>query len=147
MLILFAQLIAAWILADDASHRVGQLQLDAGRHDCDGAVQEIPAYRFLVAVTITEVCLWQGSDAAPPGEPFPAVDLFAVLYASRPYRFKLIEAPEDRYAAPNTNGKRCRTLEHELQAGDTIGGGFFCSALFGRTSHTHVGVSVDYVKR
>lgn len=148
MFVLMASPVAAqsWIVADEPGESVGQIHFDSGVRDCDGRVVEVPAYRFPVGVTITDVWLWQGSDAPLPGQAFVAVDLFAVLYASRPHGYKLLQAMEDRYAPPNSQEMHHRSLSRVLAAGDTVGGGFFCNALFGKVSHTHVGITVEYVK-
>ncbi len=134
-----------WVVVDDPTCEIGQLQFDSGPQPADGVVYPIPAYQFPVAVTILDVRLWQGADAAAPNQPFAKIDLFAVLYASWPHGYKLLQAPDDRYREGNSP-IHSRQPMRRLRAGDVIGGGFFGAALFGAISHTHVGIIVEYVK-
>lgn len=135
-----------WRVVGDPTCEVGQLEFDSGPVPADGTVHQIPAYTFPVPVTIVDVRIWQGADAAAPDMPFAKVDLFAVLYASWPHGYKLLQAPDDRYREGNSPIHWRTAPPRRLRAGDSIGGGFFGLALFGVASHTHLGVIVEYVK-
>lgn len=138
---------ATWIVADDATHERGQIQYASPVYDCEPAVtRTLPTWRVPVDLVIEHVMVWMGTDAAAPGQPYPAVDAYLSVYASRPRGFLLAFLGLDRYAAPNAPHAKDAPRTHRLLAGDHIGGGFNCAALFGAVSHVQVLVVVDYVK-
>lgn len=138
---------ATWIVADDGQHANGQMLLSSARVACDGTLWALPTYVVPASITIENVFIWIGTDAAPPGQPYPQVDALAAVYTSRPAGYRLAYLGLDRYAAPSGPHAKDTPRKHRLFTGDQIGGNFSCTALFGATSHAQVSIGVEYVKQ
>jgi len=135
-----------WTLVDDQTHPKGQLQFQSLVFPCDGVSQPIPAFMLPYPVIITLSTSWIGTDAAPPGSPYPQADAFLVLYVSRPHGYRLITLGQDRYAAPNNHKPYVRSHDWRMDAGEMVGGGFACTAMWGMTSHIQITVELEFTK-
>lgn len=112
-----------------------------------GETFQLPVFTAPCDLTIRRIESTIGTDGAPAGQPFPAVDVHLAVYVSRPAGYLAFFHWIDKYS-PDVQPHKDKVFGEcdaiPLQAGDQLSVGLYAQTLFGAVSHVQAIVIVSY---